>query len=53
MIQNDRFPTLTHALIHLIEEFGMDREQANQWAMKHTFKVGTDRATGCVDPPKG
>ena len=52
MYQNDRFPTLTHALIHLIEECGMDREEANQWAMKHTFKVGTDRATWMRLPVK-
>ena len=45
MLNTERFFTPTHAMIHLIEEFGFSRQEANNWVRLNGFRMGTDRST--------
>ena len=45
MLNTERFFTPTHAMIHLIEEFGFSQQQATNWVREKGFRMGTDRAT--------
>ena len=50
MLNTERFFTPTHAMIHLIEEFGFSRGEATNWVRLNGFRMGTDRATWCKLP---
>ena len=45
MLNTARFFTPTHAMIHLIEEFGFSQGEASNWVRLNGFRMGTDRAT--------